>query len=167
MAKGIKILANRKVAEQSLFFPNHNTRMQFRKGMKGGNTKVSMDEALKGLDRAQEQAAKLNSQAGDIRKRMGAENLSRTDKVRLDRELSEIQQQGLALEGQMKNFETVIGGGDVYRDLTKMERLGMVGGAVRDYYIGGTAGQSAARIGATAGGIIGLNVGLDALNNRN
>lgn len=51
------------------------------------------------------------------------------------------------------------------KQITGMDRLKAAGTMASEYYIGGSGKQMAARIGGTAGGIIGLNVGLDALGN--
>lgn len=162
-----KVLANRSAMDNSLFKANYDTRQRMRKARQGGHVAMSGDEVMGHAKGFQNQMDDVAKQMASLDKEIAGGNLKGIDLIAARRNREGLQSSHDALNEQRRKYtKAFVNDETMHREMTTGERWMEAGGAVKDYYIGGTMGQSAARIGATAGGIVGLNVGLDYLNDR-
>jgi len=160
-----QLKANRAAQGQGLFSADSETRRKMRRARNGGTVQMSGDEVMQHAKGFQGQMDDISKQMIEMDKEIAGGNLKGIDLVAARRNRQGLQDSHDALNQQRRKYTKAFANDEsISRDMTTGERWASAGGAIKDYYIGGTMGQSAARIGATTGGIVGLNMGMDYLN---
>lgn len=163
-AKALK--ANRAAQGQGLFSADRSTRRGMKRAIHGGKTQMSDVDMANAYDMQKGIRSANGQRIGEIDDLLGTgQGVSKSDRLLLQRERQGLMDQAMNAKSEQQRIGTAMEKGEsLSRDLTKMERLGLAGKSIGNYYVGGTMGQSAARIGATTGGIVGLNMGMDYLS---
>lgn len=152
------IRANRDASESALLFGNTRQGQDaWKTATRGGTRPLSKDERMMMNREHRQTGSALRQELNTARENM-RNATNKEDKMRYQQQMRDI-------GAEMRQHTASNPSGVREVNIGAMDRVKAAGTAVGQYYFGGSGKQTAARIGATAGAIIGVPLAVDAAEN--